>query len=177
MALIVEDGTGKPDAESYVSVTDADTFLSDRGIVTWGAATTSAKEQALRRATDFLTQLYRERWAGCRVLDTQALDWPRYLVPKRDSASNGLADLPSYYPSDAVPTEVKRACAWLAYKALSATDLAPDQGPQKIRTKVGPIETEYAPGTRQGTYYRTVELWIAPLLKGAGASSLQVVRA
>ena len=37
MALIVEDGTAKSDAESFISGTDADTYFSKRGNATWAA--------------------------------------------------------------------------------------------------------------------------------------------
>ena len=52
MSLVVEDGTGKADAESYISVADADTYHSNRGNTDWAALTTTEKEQLLRGATD-----------------------------------------------------------------------------------------------------------------------------
>lgn len=167
MALVVEDGTGKSDAESYISVTDADTYFSNRGNATWTALTTAAKEQSLRKAADFMGQLYRERWAGVRVKSAQALDWPRYDVPRRDYGD--------YYSSTAVPEEVKRACAELAYKASSET-LAPDLGAPVTSKTVGPISITYAAGARQHKVYRAVENLLAPLLKSSG-SMIRVVRA
>lgn len=167
MALIVESGTGASDSESYISVVDADTYFSNRGNTTWTALTTAVKEQSLRKATDFMGQLYRERWSGLRVKATQALDWPRYDVPRRDYGD--------YYESTIVPTEVKNACAELAYKASSET-LAPDLGVPVTSKTVGPISITYAAGARQHKVYRAVENLLAPLLKASG-SMIRVVRA
>jgi hypothetical protein len=66
MTLTVEDGTGKADAESYISVADADTYFTARNNATWAALSTSDKEAALRKATDYMLQAYRVRWAGMR---------------------------------------------------------------------------------------------------------------
>lgn len=167
MALIVETGSGASDSESYISVADADTYFSKRGFALWATLTTAQKEEALRRGTDFMGQLYRERWAGLRVKSTQALDWPRYDVPRRDYGD--------YYESTIVPTEVKNACAELAYRASSET-LAPDLGVPVASKTVGPISITYAAGARQHKVYRAVENLLAPLLKASG-SLIKVVRA
>lgn len=167
MALITEDGTGKSDAESFISVAAADTYFSNRGNATWAALTTAVKEESLRKATDFMGQLYRLRWAGRRVLTTQALDWPRYDVPR--------PDVGDYYDTNIVPPEVKIACAELAYKASSET-LAPDLGVPVTSKTVGPISITYASGARQHKVYRAEENLLTPLLKSSG-SMAKVVRA
>lgn len=172
MALVVEDGTGKADAESYISVADADTYFTNRGNATWAALATDAKEQALRKATDYMLATYGLRWAGVRVTDTQALDWPRYNVPRRDAASMAYGAL--YYDSDEVPTAVARACAELAVRA-SADDLSPDLSAQVKQETVGPISVTYADGARQDTRYKAVDLMLAQFLKGLG--SVPVARA
>ena len=53
MTLVIEDGTGKSNAESYISVADADTYHSNRGNTDWAALTTAEKERLLRIATDY----------------------------------------------------------------------------------------------------------------------------
>jgi hypothetical protein len=172
MALITEDGTGRSDAESFASVADADTYFGNRGITNWSSLVTAEKEQALRRATDYMVQAYRFRWSGCRVRDTQALDWPRYLVPRLDVGIGGTF---SYYDSDVVPAEVARACCELAVRA-AAGELAADLGPPVVREKVGPLETEYLPGARQSTKYLAVEMLLKPFFNG-GPNSMKVSRA
>lgn len=173
MALIVEDGTGLATAESYASVAYADTYHSDRGNTSWATLTTGVKEQSLRKATDFMEQVYRPRWAGVRVTSTQALSWPRYEVPKIDAPGGGA--WPAYYPYNAVPTEVKNACAELALKA-AAGELAPDLDRPTTSETVGPISVTYAVGTRETVKYRAIDNLLAPLLAG-DAMSLKVVRA
>lgn len=73
--MIVEDGTGIKDANSYVSVEFADDYFSARGVSGWEALETSAKEQALIRATDFIDNVY--QWYGKREFEHQALRFPR----------------------------------------------------------------------------------------------------
>ena len=81
MALVVEDGTGKADAESFVTVAAFKAYCDARAI-TYG--TDAAIEALLRKATDYLGQRYGQLLSGFRVRTTQALDFPRYEMPRRD---------------------------------------------------------------------------------------------
>jgi hypothetical protein len=179
MTIIVEDGTGLSTAETYISVADADTYFSNRANTTWSALTTANKEASLRKAADYLLQVYRLRWKGTRVNSTQALDWPRSYVARDDytySGINGYTTIGGnyYYPSDEVPTEVARACAELAVKA-SADELSPDLGRRTIREKVDVIEVEYDPNSPQSTIYRAIDNMLAPFLNGGGAYAFRTV--
>ena len=170
MSLIVEDGSNVAGAESYISVADADTYHSNRGNATWATLTTTVKEQLLRKATDYMVQTYRTQWAGARKYDDQALDWPRYDVPKFDSPS-GYGVYPSYYADDIVPGEVKVACAELAYKSYSQT-LAPDLDRITKREKVGSLEVEY--DTKAGApykKYRAIDNLLRPMLMALGSNT------
>jgi len=164
MALTVEDGTGLADAQSYISVTDADTHFSARGITLWDTLLEAEKEQALTRATDYMVQAYRTRWLGERVLSTQALDWPREGVEVDG------------FEIDAgfVPAEVKRACAELAFKAASG-ELAADLERETLREKVGPIEVEYNPNGLLYKRYRAIDLLLAPYLQQIGSNVFRSV--
>lgn len=174
MALIVEDGTGKPDAESYISVADATAYFAARGNTTWaGLASDTVREQLLRAATDYMLQAYRLRWAGMRVTATQALDWPRRYVPNRD-VPNLYGPYVTYYDFDTVPVTIGHACAELAVRA-SVSPLAPDLTAQVKSETVGPISVVYADGARQAPEYRAIDAMLAPFLKGMGA--VPVVRA
>jgi hypothetical protein len=173
MSLIVEDGTGKPDAESYISVADADTYFANRGNTVWAALSPTQKEQALRSATDYMVQAYELRWSGSRRTLTQALAWPRYYVPRKDIVGM-YAPQQIYYDFDTVPVAVGHACAELAVRA-SATPLSPDLTAQVKQETVGPISVTYADGARQVPEYKAVDAMLAPYLKGMGA--VPVVRA
>jgi hypothetical protein len=165
VALIVEDGTGKADAESYVSVADADTRQANLGNTNWATLLTAEKEQALRRATLYIEQAYRERWTGYRLHKAQALSWPRWNV------------WVDGYPvdTDIVPPDVAHVCADLALKA-AAGDLAPDLTRGIVRKKVGPLETEFDRFSPQSTRYRAIDMALSPYLKGSSAMA-SLVRA
>ena len=144
MTLIVEDGTGLPDAESYASVAQADTYFAARGVVAW-SGTDAAKEAALRRATDYMAAVFGRLWRGWRASDTQALDWPR----------TGW---------DGVPAAVQRACMELALRA-QGLDLLPDTGPQVASETVGPISVEYREWARESIRYVFVWGLLGPYLR------------
>lgn len=176
MALVTEDGTGLANAESLCSVADATAHHAARGNAAWASlASDTVREQCLRKATEYLQQVYSQAWAGYRTTTTQALDWPRHSVPRRDIASVGYL-LASYWDSDEVPVAVQRACAELALKASSA-DLLADIGTPAIEKTVGPITMKYAEGARQTKRYTAIEGMLAPFLKAGGTGAVAVVRA
>lgn len=155
MALIIEDGTGRADAESYISVAGADLYHGNRGNSMWQALATERKEQLLRQATDYMA-IYDSQWVGQRAVLGQALGWPRVgaVVYGQDVASN------------VVPLPVANACAALALKALSGP-LAPDGGQAVKRQKVGPLEKEYQDNTSAKKTFTGVNQMLGGYL-GAG---------
>lgn len=159
MPLIVEDGSGRADSESYISVAAADTRHANLGNTNWTTLTTVEKEQALRRAALYMEQAYRDRWQGYRQTTTQALSWPRNSV-----VVDGFVTI----DSDVVPAEVANACADLAFKA-AAGDLNADLVRGVVRKKVGPLETEYDRNSPQSVRYRAIDMALAPFLKGSSA--------
>jgi len=75
MALIIEDGTGKPDAESYASSEDLAMYAVKFGVVI--PVDVPAQEALLRRsalAMDGMT------WKGRKTNSEQGLSWPRQGV-------------------------------------------------------------------------------------------------
>ena len=169
MALETETGSGSPTAESYCSVTAADAHHAARGAAAWAALATDAKEQALRRATDYMGQVYGPLWSGARVTDAQALDWPRSSAERPETGG--------YWSSTIVPAPVVKACAELALRASSGPLLG-DQGREVIEQTVGPITTKYAQGSSQATRYAAVDAMLAGMLTAPrGSSALRLVRA
>lgn len=162
MALIVEDGTGKADAESLATVAAFKAHCDGRGI-TYGAD--SLIEAQLRKATDYLGQRYGQGLSGFRVKTTQALDFPRYEMPRRDLGAW------TYYDSDEVPSGVVKACIEAAIRAGS-DDLSPDQTQAIKREKVGPIETEYQDFTNGRLTYPVIDALMAPYLISGGGLRL-----
>lgn len=175
MSIIVEDGTGLSTAETYCTVAEATTYFSNIGNAAWAAlASDAVREQCLRKATFFMLGRYRARWAGTRKTTTQALDWPRSLVPIKDAPDlYGGSD--SYYDDASVPAAVKNACASLALRASTTTLLA-DQTRTKKSVTVGPISTVYDDYSSQATQYVEVDAMLTPYLKSTG-NQAQMVRA
>lgn len=163
MSLIVETGAGLANAESFASVASADTRLAALGNTNWATITTAEREQALRRATGYMEQAYRQRWKGIRLLRSQALSLPRYGV-----VADGW-----YVDTTTVPTDVVNTCIDLAFKA-AAGDINPDLTQALIREKVGPLETEYSAVSPQGVRYRAADMAMAPYLRGSGAMAALV---
>lgn len=170
MALIVEDGTGKTDADAYISVADADTYHAAHSNDTdWTAASTGEKEKGIRLATQYLDARYVGRWIGARKQENQALAWPR----------SGGVDSDGYtIDDDSLPVKLTHACAELALKVVAGdTLLADDTAAGTIKSKlqkVGSLEQsiEYLGGQTQYKKYRLVEYLLRELLVGTG----QVVR-
>ena len=74
MALVVEDGTGKADADSFISLVDARAFAAKYGITL--PADDTAAEVALRQGCQYV-ELQQKCFSGSRLTTTQALSWPR----------------------------------------------------------------------------------------------------
>jgi hypothetical protein len=160
MALIVEDGTGLANAESYISLAEADAYHTSRGNLPWindADMTETAKEQALRRATDYLQHFYSGLWLGYKSTLTQALDWPRQDVPKVDTPYG------NYYLLTEIPQELKNACAELAYKAAQG-DLTPDLTQAVKREKIDVLEVEYSEFSPQSKRYRVIDNLLSKFL-------------
>ena len=127
--------------------------------------TDELREQALRKATDFMRQVYRTRWKGYRVNEDQSLDWPRYGVEVDGYAID----------DDIVPTEIKNACAEYAIRA-AAGDLSADLTQGVVREKVGQIEVEYDKSSPQTTRYKAIENMLLPFLKAGSGICMRLVR-
>lgn len=170
MALIVEDGTARVDAESFVTVAESLTYHAARGNAAWAAlASDTVREQCLRRATDYMQQMYRSRWRGWRKTVTQRLEWPRQGVMRDDSSPFAY-----YVPDNVVPEEVRNACSEWALRAATIA-LAPDLDRAKAKVTVGPLSVEYDPASPEAKRYRAIEASIIIYLRDTG-NSVRLVR-
>lgn len=165
MALIVEDGTGLINSNSYASIAEADAYFLDRANTVWAALLTPAKTAALILAADYLRRTYGTLWAGYRRTGLQRMDWPRYAVPMPLAyVPYANAALPGYYPETSVPEEIKNAQIELAFLSATSVALDPALGPPVIEETVGPITTKYATGARQTTVFPFIENMLLPFL-------------
>jgi hypothetical protein len=165
MTLVVETGQGGADSESYASVAFADQYHEQRANVAWAGLTEPQKEAYLRRATEYMLGVYRQRWKGARATATQALDWPRMDV-----------EIDTYsVPAGSVPVEVRKACAILALKAIKG-ELDPDPTAAIKRKKVDVLEVEYYDTGAPLPQHKVVTDLLKPFLGGIGLN-IQLVRA
>jgi len=162
-SFVVEDGTGKTDANSYCSVADADTYhVTYTGSAVWSAAQAADKERGLIAATQYLDIQFGQRYRGTRKSVSQALGWPRYNAEDDDDYD---------IDSDSLPQKLKDACAELALRVVSGDDLLGTQtSPGSVVSEsvtVGPISESktYAGGTQPSVYeYPRVVALLKPLV-------------
>jgi hypothetical protein len=175
MSIVVEDGTGKADAESYVSAADANAYAASHGLTFAIAGDDAAlAEAALRRATTWLDAEYGARFPGQRNNGRgQALQWPRSDAV--DAAGEEIA-------SDEVPAEIVAATIEAAVREkASPGSLSPDVTPGKVKTraKVGEIEVEYAASgsvAEQRPVLSVVDGILSGLLEGSIGASVDLLR-
>lgn len=172
MPLIVETGAGLANANSYISLAEANVYFSDRGITAWDLLDDGdQKTPALINAAEYMRRTYGRLWKGVRATTTQRLDWPRYGVPKPPAfPGDTYSDTyPGVYLLTDIPEEVRFAQADIAYKLASGIDLDSDMGPPVIEETVGPITTKYAAGARQYTVFTAIVNSLAFLLKSSNS--------
>jgi hypothetical protein len=163
MALIVEDGTGFVDSESYISVADAAAYHVARNNDAWASGADVAWEGALRRATEWIDANYRARFSGYRTKSrAQALEWPRtsaYYVDRVNGPSPYYAGSAGFgfwtaIAANAIPVELQRATAEAALRELVRPgSLRPDVTPGKLYKSVaisGSVSVTYADTSAEG---------------------------
>jgi len=92
MSLVTEDGTGLSAAQSYLSVADANSYFTARGVSAW-TGTDAVKESALIEATEYIDIRWGEYLKGSLEFpDDQALLFPRLNV--YDSEGRALTGIP-----------------------------------------------------------------------------------
>lgn len=167
MALVVEDGSGLANAESYADIAALTSYAAGTGKTLTG--TEAAQEAALRNATTFIDTAF--RFDGRSIKRDQALRWPRTGVHDDEDF---LID------ASAVPGAVVKACCALAIEALSAPlDADPDEaGIKRTRKKVDVIEKEVEYSGRKGTVRRfpEVERLLATVSGSRMVASTRLVR-
>ena len=116
MAVTIDATAGGADANSYITLTEADTFveamISSSDVSKWTTGNDDSRNRALAAAAQ---RLDRERFLGARATDTQALQWPRTGVRKPDTYVNTYATgfpfriSDDYFTDTEIPDQVKRA--------------------------------------------------------------------
>lgn len=143
MSLTVEDGTGLADADAYCAAADVTAYWAKRNDTIFSTTDTPVQEAAVVVATQFIDAQWGDRFSGRRLVEGQALEWPRDCVKTIEG-----------WKIEGVPKEIVRAVAELAKLALSgplagqgAVAQAPSQA-QITLMKAGSVEIEFDKGEK-----------------------------
>lgn len=164
MAVIVEDGTGLEDANSYVDEAEARAYAEARGIEL--PADDAEVSAMLIAAMDYL-EAQRQRFQGSKTHPgVQALQWPRTGV---------ILDCSYALPGNVIPSELKQAQMALALEVHAGNKLLPSSDGRVVKKeKVDVIEREFMTGSdlgRQGLpapSFPLVDGLLAPLFTACG---------
>ena len=133
MQLILENGCGILDANSYIDIADVEMDLPSTAFEKYQALTPDQQIDRVIIASLFIDSSF--NWLGKRKTLEQGLSWPRLDI---------------YYqgfevPDSFIPKQLKRACVMIVslindfgFEILQNTGEA-----QVKREKLGPLETEY----------------------------------
>jgi hypothetical protein len=155
MGIIVEDGTGLANANSYASAAEAKSYHADRGNSTWALAESAVQTSALIKATSYVDGRYFGQFLGMYPKQsTQALQWPRVdAVDWRGYAITGIVQ--------ALKNAVFEAALLFLSEDLNASQ---ERGGMVKKVKVGPVEQEYSDSAPARTTYPAIDQAIRPLL-------------
>lgn len=168
MALVIEDGSGLPNSNSFIDATYATNYAADRGL---SFPSGSAQQTtALVLSGDWLCNEARLPYVGTRYLTSQRMPWPRDGASERGGRA---------IPSNTIPTRLKDAQAELAILVGMGSALQPDLengGLMKSAAMIDVIRDEwFAPQGFQiltgipGEDLRTVVVgYLSPILRPPG---------
>lgn len=165
MALVIEDGSGVANANSFVTRAEFIAYAAARGVT---VANEDASDVFAFNAMDWL-RLNEATLCGVRAYVDQTLPYPRKGIVEGDTA-------PDYEYT--IPAGIKEVQLQLMLEAKNGVVLTPSQSaqPQTKREKVGPIETEYFEASSYLPDLPFVAALIAPFQCGQTGFRLRTYR-
>jgi hypothetical protein len=158
--LVVEDGSGLPSANTYVSLADALVFADTLLFIdAWEDAGPERQAVLLLEAARWLGRF---AWRGTPSTPTQALAWPREDVTDRDQRPIARDTVPAFVAEAQI-----RLAVWMATQAASpfeGTGLQP-----QTELSVGPLRLTPAAGAAMPG---DILALLAPALVSAGGTRL-----
>lgn len=151
--LVVETGAGLSNANSYVTVAEADSFLeTNKYAAAWADYDEEDKGNLLIYSTLLLDQ-YMD-WFGTKTVEASALRWPRSGVFTIDGAE--IAD-------DEIPVNLKRAVSEFAFLQYSnnRTSERSDFGIDELKVDV--IELKFNKSDVKPVFPDSVLAWLRGL--------------
>lgn len=164
MALIIEDGSVVPGANSYVTVAEIREFAAARGI-TLPVADADVEVLAVN-GFDYV-ESFNHRFQGYPTSALQQTSFPR----------TGLVWNSYYWPSDSIPDSLKKAQIQAAIESLDL-DLMPMPQASIKKEKIDVLETEYATPLPTGVVLDSprVMAHLERLFRVGGGFRVRVVR-
>lgn len=150
MPITIEDGSVVDGANSYVSVGDADTYISTNfpSDTVWTALTTGEKESYLIRAARFLDTMV--KWRSEIKDNYQSLAWPRQEFKDNEGR---------LIKADSIPAAVKDAQVELAYSLSQGEELT----------------TEYDKLERED-FGDTSDVYSSPVIRGGNSLVRELIK-
>ena len=162
ITLVVENGTGLPDANSYCDLDYAVEYCTMKGYTDWLKLSENQQKIFIIRGTEFVDNFY--TWKGIRHRQSQSMAFPRDDIYDDDR-----------YPVDGIPDKLKKACIEAAFLNASSSantlfSTKDDNGKVK-KQKVDTLEVEYFNAEQSGLSaadvdYKTIYDILNKLLKG-----------
>ncbi len=156
MALIIEDGTGKTDSQSYASEAAFASYALDRGVSVSGTDT-----KLLITAMDYLES---KDFIGDKATRDQALQWPRV-----NAAMDGY-----YIDYDAIPQLLIDAQIEIALSIDAGVNPLSTVERETKREKVDVIEVEYMDNAIDSPYLTAAETKLKKLVVNYSSRSVRV---
>lgn len=160
--LIVEDGSGLQNANSYCDLDYALEYCTNKGYASWLSLSENEQKVFIIRGTEFIDNFY--MWKGRKGKGSQALSFPRLDLYDDD-----------HYLINGIPDKLKKACLEAAFlNSTSGADTlftTKDENGAIKRQKVDSLEVEYFSNQQNETNqnavdYTTIYDILNKLLKG-----------
>lgn len=165
--LVLETGLGVPNANSYVTLDEADAYHSLYQHDDW-TGTTAILEQALINATQSVDLLFGSQYLSERSLNsTGALLWPRLAFYDKNNV---------FITDTYIPVNLKSAVCEIALLSLNGVEIFPvdstERNAHSIKIKIGDLETQTDYAHTQGvpeSYpgFRKIDLLLYPILRSS----------
>lgn len=185
--LIVEDGSGVPGANTYVSAQQFVDYCTARGFT----MDTNTAVQYIVLAMDYIEQV---DFIGMKTNQNQSLQWPRqaaFLFTSYYGYGGGLTNFGYYgygfypgqifidgYPvaTNVIPNLLQLAEMECALQVFKGNDPNQDIQRKTLMEKVGSVEVQYSPNSSSYTIPQKINKFLRKLLKNGGAGNFGVSR-
>jgi hypothetical protein len=171
MALIVETGTGASDSDSYISLADARAYGVKYG---YTLPVDDTQADIFLRKGALYVDLFEGSFSGERLVDTQALAWPRVNAFKCAGRDQVVL------PSDSVPIEIQNAQVIAAHYYAAGVNVRANDDGLAIASEevVGAVKVAYFDNGKTGATIEITEAddMLANLLCFGNGLTLNTVR-